>query len=212
MAHVAPPPRGGLRHPTLPWDSPARPQGTLDPRRRQHASGAMLRWLLESGPPGGKVLGVTDQDLFIPILTYVFGEAQLRRHGRPSLHRPPGRGGGVPAAPAHRAALQGGGHEVGHAFGLHHCRHPACVWAARRPCAASREVTPALKRLRQRLRQPPARGIHDRHPHLHPGGGRRGDRPRVAGRLVEKDGPRWSGDGRPPCQAAGRAWSILVCD
>ena len=31
---------------------------------------------LVSGPPG-KVLAVTDQDLFIPILTFVFGEAQL---------------------------------------------------------------------------------------------------------------------------------------
>src|SRR5512132_1121906 len=63
--------------PALPWDAPERPRPAFVPRRRQHASGVVLRWLLEAGPRGGKVLGITDRDLFIPILTYVFGEAQL---------------------------------------------------------------------------------------------------------------------------------------
>src|SRR5512139_1428304 len=63
--------------PALPWEGKDRPRHAFDPRRRQHLSGAILRWLGEAGPPDGKVLGVTDRDLFIPILTYVFGEAQL---------------------------------------------------------------------------------------------------------------------------------------
>src|SRR5512139_2998900 len=66
-----------FERPVLAWDRPARPRHAFDPRRRQHLSGAILRWLVETGPRDGKVLGVTDRDLFIPILTYVFGEAQL---------------------------------------------------------------------------------------------------------------------------------------
>ena len=81
-----------------------------------------------AGPAGGKVLGVTDQDLFIPILTYVFGEAQL--------------GGRVAVVSTARltedVALAGPRlfedrlvkeaiHELGHVFGLTHCATPVCV-------------------------------------------------------------------------------------
>ena len=114
--------------PVLPWDRPERPRHAFDPRRRQHASGAILRWLVETGPAEGKVLGVTDRDLFIPILTYVFGEAQL----------------GGKAAVVSTARLtedvelfgrkllverlaKEAVHEVGHAFGLVHCGTVECV-------------------------------------------------------------------------------------
>src|SRR5512142_1789212 len=63
--------------PVRPWTPPGTPRHAWDPRRRQHASGAILRWILEVGPAPGKVLGLTGQGLFIRILTYVFGEAQL---------------------------------------------------------------------------------------------------------------------------------------
>jgi len=117
-----------FRLPVARWDGPERPRHALDPRRRQHASGVILRWLLETGPRGGKVLGITDRDLFIPILTYVFGEAQL--------------GGGAavvstarlvedvqlvgPQLLVERLAKEAV-HEVGHAFGLVHCGTPGCV-------------------------------------------------------------------------------------
>jgi len=114
--------------PVLAWDQPERPRHAFDPRRRQHASGPILRWLGETGPRDGKILGVTDRDLFIPILTYVFGEAQL---------------GGIAAVVStarltedvelfgrrllvERLAKEAV-HEVGHAFGLVHCATPACV-------------------------------------------------------------------------------------
>src|SRR5512147_2264329 len=58
-------------------DAPSRPVGTRDPRRGQHSSRAVLTWLLEQVGAGERVLGVTDVDLFIPVLTFVFGEAQL---------------------------------------------------------------------------------------------------------------------------------------
>jgi archaemetzincin len=54
------------------------PGDTLDARRGQHSSTRILRWILTGVPPGaGKILGITDVDLFIPVLTYVFGEAQV---------------------------------------------------------------------------------------------------------------------------------------
>jgi archaemetzincin len=117
-----------FERPVLAWDRPDRPRHAFDPRRRQHLSGAILRWLVETGPADGKVLGVTDRDLFIPILTYVFGEAQL---------------GGTAAVvstarlvedlePFGRRLLverlaKEAVHEVGHAFGLVHCGTPECV-------------------------------------------------------------------------------------
>lgn len=114
--------------PVLLWHGPDRPRHAFDPRRRQHASGTILRWLGETGPKDGKVLGVTDRDLFIPILTYVFGEAQL---------------GGTAAVVSTARLVEDvelfgrqllleriakeAVHEVGHAFGLVHCGTAECV-------------------------------------------------------------------------------------
>jgi archaemetzincin len=141
--------------PVLPWEAPERPRHAFDPRRRQHATGAILRWLVEAGPRRGKVLGVTDRDLFIPILTYVFGEAQL---------------GGTAAVVSTARLLEDlepfgrrllverlakeAVHEVGHVFGLVHCGTPACVMS-RSP--AVREVDEKSSQLcgecRARLRE-----------------------------------------------------------
>lgn len=115
-------------HPVLHWAGRERPTHAHDPRRRQYLSGAILKWLLEAGPGGGKVLGITDRDLFIPILTYVFGEGQL--------------GGGAAVVSTARLMeevdlvgphllrerlAKEAVHEVGHAFGLLHCGRPECV-------------------------------------------------------------------------------------
>src|SRR5512133_1070259 len=114
--------------PAARWDGQARPRHAFDPRRKQHASGAILRWLLEAGPPAGKVLGVTDRDLFIPILTYVFGEAQLG--GRAAVVSLARLGEDVelvgPQLLVERLAKEAV-HEVGHVFGLLHCDVEGCV-------------------------------------------------------------------------------------
>ncbi|HEY6005795.1 MAG TPA: archaemetzincin family Zn-dependent metalloprotease [Anaeromyxobacter sp.] len=140
--------------PVVPWRAPERPRHAYDPRRGQDASGTILKWLVEAGPPGGKVLGVTDRDLFIPILTYVFGEAQLggaaavvstaRLLGDVDVGEGPHRERVLVERLAKEAV-----HEVGHALGLVHCGTEGCVMSrspavrevdekSSRPCAACR--------------------------------------------------------------------------
>ncbi len=148
--------------PTILWSAPDRPAGTLDPKRRQHLSGRILGWLLQAGPPGGKVLGVTDQDLCIPILTYVFGEAQLGGAAAvvstARLHEGTDLAG--PRLLVERLAKEAV-HEVGHAFGLHHCDAAGCVMG-RSPGVAGidRKSHQLCVTCQRRLREPPARRGH----------------------------------------------------
>ena len=51
---------------------------SYDPSRKQYNSTQILKGLLAlNGDNPGKILGITDVDLFIPILTYIFGQAIL---------------------------------------------------------------------------------------------------------------------------------------
>ena len=144
--------------PSVLWSSPARPSGAYDARRNQHQTAPILSWLLESGPQQGKVLGVTDLDLFIPILTYVFGEAQLG--GRAAVCSTARLVEGVELVGPrllHERIAKEAVHEVGHAFGLHHCDNPRCVMGRSAGLGGvdgkSHELCGTC---RQRLRQPPA--------------------------------------------------------
>jgi archaemetzincin len=137
-------------------EPPGRPGDTWDPKRRQHLTSRMLSWLLQAGPPGCKLLGLTDQDLFIPILTYVFGEAQLG--GRVAvasaarLREDLGRGGeGLFVERLVKESV----HELGHAYGLLHCQVPRCVMTR---AAGVRDVDEKSRtlcpRCRHRLSEP----------------------------------------------------------
>ncbi len=113
-------------------DADGRPADSWDPRRGQHASARILAWLSARAPEGSpRILGVTDADLFIPILTFVFGEAEL--HGRAAVVSTARLSGhdGIPADPALLAARLAKEcvHELGHTFGLIHCRVPGCAMA-----------------------------------------------------------------------------------
>lgn len=110
------------------WDSSERPVDTYDARRKQHASGRVLKFLVDRGPVGAKVVGITDRDLFIPILTFVFGEAQLGGAAAvvstARLTEPAPRPD--PRLFAERIAKECV-HELGHAMGLVHCGTPLCA-------------------------------------------------------------------------------------
>ncbi len=107
------------------------PGDTLDVKRGQHSSTKILRWILTDHPPGaGKVLGITDMDLFIPVLTFVFGEAQVGgTAGVVSTarlrHTYDGRAASQDLVEARlvKECL----HELGHTFGLVHCAEGTCV-------------------------------------------------------------------------------------
>jgi len=77
-----------------------------------------------------KVLAVSSEDLFIPILTYVFGEAQLGGEiAVVSYHRLQNERYGLRPDPAlaQSRLLKESIHELGHTFGLIHCSSQECV-------------------------------------------------------------------------------------
>jgi archaemetzincin len=109
-------------------------EGGRDPIRNQINSTWILSRLLESHPSGDdKVLGVTEQDLYVPVLTYVFGEAELGgRAAVVSAHRFNDELYGLPAAPRKtrdRLIIESL-HELGHTCGLTHCLSADCVMRA----------------------------------------------------------------------------------
>ncbi len=108
----------------------ARPLDAFDARRGQHSSTRILAWLLGARPRHAhKMLAITDADLFIPILTYVFGEAQLG--GAAAVVSTARLGGGLgtllDARLTTSRVIKEAVHEVGHTFGLLHCTTPRCV-------------------------------------------------------------------------------------
>ena len=100
-----------------------------DPLRRQTNSTALLAQIVAKGA-SGKRIAIVDVDLFIPILTFVFGEAQLNGTAAVvSTHRLAEHYYGLPRNDAlmivrlEKEVV----HELGHTFGLYHCRYFECV-------------------------------------------------------------------------------------
>ncbi|MDT8324049.1 MAG: archaemetzincin family Zn-dependent metalloprotease [Bacteroidota bacterium] len=102
-----------------------------DPSRQQYHSTQLLASLVALKSNGeSRVLGITPYDLFIPVLTFVFGQAQLNnRAALFSTFRLHNEFYGMPHAPALLAerCLKEGLHELGHTFGLRHCLELPCV-------------------------------------------------------------------------------------
>lgn len=118
-------------HEVMTMNVMAIPRNSFDQSRNQYNSTAILREIVGSAPgEGSKILGVIDRDICIPILTYVFGEAQL---------------GGVAALVSltrlrqefyglkpdehifFERLVKESLHELGHTFGLTHCSLGECV-------------------------------------------------------------------------------------
>ena len=103
----------------------------LDLERNQYSSSAIIERLEEDLPPAAsRVLAVTGLDLYIPVLTFVFGEARLNgRCAVVSSYRLDNKFYGLPDNPAllQERLLKESIHELGHTFGLFHCHNPDCV-------------------------------------------------------------------------------------
>jgi archaemetzincin len=109
----------------------AEPDGAFDAARRQYNSTLFLRALAAQVRDGGKrVLGITERDLFIPMLTFVFGQAQLEgvialvstaRLRQEFYSLPPDPE--LLSARLHKEVA----HEMGHTLGLVHCPDKSCV-------------------------------------------------------------------------------------
>jgi archaemetzincin len=107
------------------------PRSAYDPRWLQYDAAIILKNLEAFSLHGyTKLIGVLDADRFVPILTYVFGEA--REGGRcalVSLHRLRRNpdGSEAPSAVFLERASKVSLHELGHIYNLIHCDDEKCL-------------------------------------------------------------------------------------
>lgn len=102
-----------------------------NPGRRQYDANGILKVISETPPTDGlRKMGLFSVDLYIPILTYIFGQAALKgRTGIASLFRLRNELYGL--EPDQSLLIERFSkvvvHELGHTFGLIHCNYPVCI-------------------------------------------------------------------------------------
>ena len=102
-----------------------------NPGRRQYDANGILKVVSEKPPTDGlRKMGLFSVDLYIPILTYIFGQAALNGNtGIASLYRLRNELYGLEPDPSllverfSKVVV----HELGHTFGLIHCNYPVCI-------------------------------------------------------------------------------------
>ena len=102
----------------------------LDDNRNQYHSTAVLDGLAANIPPHAvRVLAIAQVDLFIPILTHVYGEAQLGGAACivSTFRLNEGRSG-LNISPKYiDRIVKEAIHELGHTFNLRHCPEHSCI-------------------------------------------------------------------------------------
>ncbi len=109
----------------------AEPAFAYNPTRQQYSSTEILAYLHgRVTSEQWRVLAVTPVDLYIPILTFVFGEAQLEGPcALVSMHRLRQEFYGLPpdGGMLRKRLLKEAIHELGHTMALSHCDDYQCV-------------------------------------------------------------------------------------
>lgn len=121
----------GLRCTVKPGFAP--PEYAYDSNRSQYNAKVILKRLSEESTGFLKCLAITDVDLFIPILKYVYGLAVMDGPcGLISTHRlrPEFYGVGTNPVLCMDRIVKTTLHELGHTAGLTHCRNRLCIMAS----------------------------------------------------------------------------------
>ena len=102
----------------------------LDQNRNQYHSTMILKQLAANTPPAAvRLIAVAQVDLFIPILTHVYGEAQLGGTACiVSTYRLNEGRSGMNISPKYiDRIVKEAIHELGHTFNLRHCPDDICI-------------------------------------------------------------------------------------
>ncbi len=107
------------------------PQDSYDSKRRQYHSTIILRKMQVVKPKNfDLMLGVTDVDLYVPQLNFVFGEADVSS-GITVISLARLREEFYGLRPDKKLfcerAIKEAIHELGHTYGLDHCQNPKCI-------------------------------------------------------------------------------------
>jgi archaemetzincin len=103
----------------------------FDPARKQYDGNKLLKEIeIRFASENDKTLALFNVDLFIPILTFIYGQAFLKgRCGIASTYRLRNERYGLKpddkilTERLRKEVI----HELGHTFGLYHCTNPVCV-------------------------------------------------------------------------------------
>ncbi len=106
------------------------PRGVYNAQRKQYHSSGLLDVLRRMKKGKARVLGVTDVDLYVPGLNFVFGEADsqtgmavisMSRLREEFYGHPPN------TELLYARTIKEAIHEIGHTYGLDHCPHRLCI-------------------------------------------------------------------------------------
>lgn len=110
------------------------PSSAYETRRRQYDAAVLLKHLDGQGAEASlqKTIAVTAVDIFVPIFSYVFGEARLGGasalvsiyHLSDDLRK---NASGTTAAELYLRAVKVALHELGHLFAMPHCEDHRCL-------------------------------------------------------------------------------------